>query len=85
MSDQDPTPTPSPTPTPTPPPPPPPPPNDPPPPPPLQSAEINRPMINALFCAVNILKGTEGGFSPHERSSAADVLEVELLRLEDAD
>jgi hypothetical protein len=43
---------------------------------------MNRELINALFCAINMLRGTAGGFSPHEKASAADVLDVELKRLE---
>jgi hypothetical protein len=47
---------------------------------------MNRELINALFCAVNMLRGTAGGFSPHEKKNAADALEIEMKRLvEEAD
>ncbi len=42
---------------------------------------MNRELINALHCAINALRGTAGGFSPHEKANALDALELELNRL----
>lgn len=44
---------------------------------------MNRELITALFCAVNVLRDTGGGFSPHEKKNAADTLEAEMKRLVD--
>lgn len=42
---------------------------------------MNHELINALFCAVNVMRGTAGGFSPHEKANAIAALELELKRL----
>jgi hypothetical protein len=42
---------------------------------------MNRELINALFCAINVLRGTAGGFSPHEKANAITVLVLEMERL----
>jgi len=42
---------------------------------------MNRELINALFCAVNFMRGTAGGFSPHEKANAIAALEIEMKRL----
>lgn len=42
---------------------------------------MNRDLINALFCAINVLRGTAGGFSPHEKANAITALELEMKRL----
>lgn len=35
---------------------------------------MNADLINALFCAINTLQGTDGGFSPHEKQNAINIL-----------
>lgn len=42
---------------------------------------MNRELINALFCAVNVMRGTAGGFSLNEKANAIVALELELKRL----
>jgi hypothetical protein len=42
---------------------------------------MNKPLINALNCALAVLRGTGGGFSPHEKANAIDVIDIEMRRL----
>ena len=38
-------------------------------------------LINALNCALSALRGTAGGFSPHEKANAIETLQAEQNRL----
>jgi hypothetical protein len=44
---------------------------------------MNEQRINALYCALETLRGQGGGFSPHERQSAIEQL-ILMLQEEQA-
>lgn len=41
---------------------------------------MNKPLLDAMFCAIQVLRETGGGFSPNEKKLAADELEAEMMR-----
>lgn len=44
---------------------------------------MDKDLVNALFCALESLRGNAGGFSPHEKQNAIEKLQF-LLAAEES-